>query len=236
MTESSIILCATASAVAIVHTLLGPDHYLPFVAMARAENWPLRRTLKVAALCGLGHVLGSVIIGCVGIALGLGLFRLEKIETFRGDIAGWLLIAGGLIYLAWGVRHAIRRKPHTHAHVHADGTLHTHEHSHVTSHAHIHSTGEKKSRAPLLLFTIFILGPCEPLIPLLMYPASKAHIFDVILVASIYAIATLVTMLTTITACLHVVSFARLDRFERFGPAIAGAVVLACGVAVRAGL
>ncbi len=204
--------------------------------MSRAQRWPLRRTIRVALVCGLGHVLGSVVLGCVGIAVGMGVFRLEKIEAFRGDIAGWLLIASGLIYLVWGVRHAIRCRPHTHAHVHIDGTIHSHEHSHVTEHVHIHSKEESKSRSPLLLFAIFILGPCEPLIPLLMYPAAKGHLFDVVLVTSIFAVGTLVTMLVAIVVCLRVVSLARLDRFERFGHAIAGAVVLACGVAVQAGL
>lgn len=236
MADSSIILLATASSVGVVHTLLGPDHYLPFVAMARAEKWSLRRTLRVAVLCGLGHVLGSVVLGCIGIAVGLGLFRLERIEAYRGDLAGWLLIAGGLVYLVWGVRHAIRRRPHTHAHVHADGTIHKHEHSHVTEHVHLHRAEGTGSRSPLFLFAIFILGPCEPLIPLLMFPASKGRILDVALVASLYAVGTLVTMLTAIVVCLRVTSLAHLDRFERFGHAIAGAVVLACGIAVRSGL
>jgi len=32
-------LCATAAGVGVIHTLLGPDHYLPFAAMARAGDW-----------------------------------------------------------------------------------------------------------------------------------------------------------------------------------------------------
>ena len=36
MNSGIIILCGTAAALGFVHTLLGPDHYLPFIVMNRA--------------------------------------------------------------------------------------------------------------------------------------------------------------------------------------------------------
>ena len=80
------ILCITAGSVALVHTLLGPDHYLPFIAMSRAGRWSLRRTLLVTLACGLGHVLSSVAVGAVGVTLGISLLSVETFESSRGKL------------------------------------------------------------------------------------------------------------------------------------------------------
>ena len=168
------LLLLTAASIGFIHTLLGPDHYLPFVAMSAARGWTRRRTMWVTALCGAGHVLGSVVIGMVGIGIGVSLSRLQWFESIRGDVAAWLLAGFGLAYMAWGLKKAWRSRPHTHEHVHADGTLHRHEHGHEDAHLHPHvDPARAKSITPWALFVIFVLGPCEPLIPLVMYPASK---------------------------------------------------------------
>ena len=69
------VLAATAASIGFVHTVTGPDHYLPFIAIGRARRWSLTRTLSITALCGVGHVLGSVALGSLGIGLGLALSR-----------------------------------------------------------------------------------------------------------------------------------------------------------------
>ena len=43
-------------------------------------------------------------------------FKLESVEAFRGDLAGWLLIGFGTAYLLWGIRHAVRSGTHEHKH------------------------------------------------------------------------------------------------------------------------
>ncbi len=69
MNEAQILLL-TAASIAFLHTILGPDHYLPFVALGKARKWSLAKTLRITLYCGLGHVLSSVVIGGVGIVLG----------------------------------------------------------------------------------------------------------------------------------------------------------------------
>ncbi|MDB4582328.1 hypothetical protein N9164_04185 [Draconibacterium sp.] len=61
------ILILTAASLGFVHTVLGPDHYIPFIALSKARNWSLPKTLGVTALCGIGHVLGSIAIGLIGV-------------------------------------------------------------------------------------------------------------------------------------------------------------------------
>ena len=105
-------LAWSAAAIAFAHTLLGPDHYLPFVAMARARGWGLARTLRITLLCGAGHLAGSVVLGLAGIALGIQLTSLTALEGIRGSLAAWLLIGFGLAYTAWGLRQAQRNRRH----------------------------------------------------------------------------------------------------------------------------
>ncbi|HLE82964.1 MAG TPA: hypothetical protein VJG13_01375, partial [Thermoanaerobaculia bacterium] len=96
-TSSSLLaLLATAAFIGTVHTLAGPDHYLPFIAMARARRWSTGRTAAMTLACGTGHVAGSVALGAIGIALGLALGWMEWLEAFRGEVAGWLLLGFGL--------------------------------------------------------------------------------------------------------------------------------------------
>ena len=56
-------LIATALWLGFFHTLVGPDHYLPFVALQRARDWSMTRTLVIAAACGIGHVASSILVG-----------------------------------------------------------------------------------------------------------------------------------------------------------------------------
>ncbi len=240
MVDGTIALYATAASVAFVHTALGPDHYLPFVAMSRAGGWSRRKTIVVTLLCGLGHVLSSAILALICIALGIAALEIEWLERFRGDIAGWLLLSFGLVYFLWGVRRAIRNQPHTHFHAHADGVVHTHEHTHHAEHVHVHARdrdgADRTGFTPWVLFTIFLFGPCEPLIPIFMYAAAKGTMWTVVGVSIVFGVFTIATMLAIVACSSWIVGITPLLRGHRYGHALAGLAVLACGVAVRAGL
>ena len=228
-----LIIAGTAATLGLVHTILGPDHYLPFIVMSRARKWSLKKTLFISFLCGLGHVLSSVVLGLVGIALGLAVLRLESVESLRGGVAAWLLIGFGFAYFIWGLRRAIKNKPHKHLHVHSDGGKHEHLHAHEGEHSHLHDQKKKANITPWILFTIFVFGPCEPLIPLIMYPAAKHNIGGVILVASVFGLTTILTMLTIIAISSWGVSFVRLGRLERYVHALAGAMIFVSGLSVQ---
>lgn len=250
---------ATAAFLGTVHTLAGPDHYVPFLAMARARRWTARRTVAVTLACGVGHVAGSVVLGVVGIAAGLALGWMEWLEGARGDLAAWLLVAFGLAYAAWGLRRGWRGRPHAHWHRHGDGTVHHHGHGHRGSHAHVHDRTETsgpegagrvgtegaeapaaRSLTPWVLFTIFVFGPCEPLIPVLMVPAAAGSWTHVAIVTAVFAAATLTTMTATVLAGYHGLSRLRLGPLathaERYAHALAGLALAGCGVAVHLGL
>jgi nickel/cobalt transporter (NicO) family protein len=232
MTSELTILAATAASIGFVHTITGPDHYLPFIVIGRARGWRLRRTLLTAAVCGVGHVAGSVVLGLVGIGLGVAVGRLEIIEGIRGDLAAWLLISFGLIYSAWGVRQAVRNRPHSHKHLHADGTSHDHDHHHHHEHSHVHEA-KKSSLTPWALFVIFVLGPCEPLIPILMYPAARANVGGLILVTAIFAVVTIATMVGMVYLAERGIAMLPLKKLERYAHLMAGLAIFSSGLAIR---
>lgn len=233
ISKEILVIAGTAATLGLVHTILGPDHYLPFIVMSRARKWSLPRTLLISFFCGLGHILSSVVLGFVGIALGIAVFRLEKIESFRGGTAAWLLIGFGFAYFIWGLHRAIKNKPHKHLHVHLDGEEHEHLHTHESDHSHAHEDKKRANLTPWILFTIFVFGPCEPLIPLVMYPAAKQNIGGVVLVTLAFGLATILTMLTIIAVSSWGVSFLRLGRLERYVHVLAGAMIFISGMSVQ---
>jgi nickel/cobalt exporter len=227
------ILCITAASLGCFHTLIGPDHYLPFIVLSKARNWTQFKTLWVTFWCGVGHVFSSVVLGIIGISMGILMRKIEWLESARGEVAAWMLIAFGLLYGIWGIKKGIQKKKHLHEHMHEDGTSHLHSHGHLGGHTHVHSTGQDKSITPWILFLIFVFGPCEPLIPLLMVPAAKNSIPGLVLVTLIFAAATILTMLLMVGLALYGIRFIHLKSTERFAHAIAGFTLALSGLGIQ---
>jgi nickel/cobalt exporter len=235
------VLLVTALGLALLHTVIGPDHYLPFVVLGRAEGWSLRRTMLWTLLCGLGHILSSIVIGGVGIAVGWSVASMEGFEGVRGEIASWAMIGFGLLYMAWGLLRA--RRGHVHTHVHADGSVHCHGHDHADGRgdedrreagaAHDEDAHVRAHRRTVwTLFIVFVLGPCEPLIPLLMVPASDHSAWGVALVAAVFGLATIAAMMVIVAAGHLGLRLVRLGGMERWAHAASGAAIAASGAAI----
>ncbi len=231
MHDAWLYLIGTAATVGFLHTLIGVDHTLPFVVLARANKWSLSKLLWVTALCGVAHVLSSVVIGVVGIGLGVAVDKLEWLEGLRGGLAAWVLIGFGLAYAVWGVIRARRGKRHTHAHVHDDGTVHNHDHDHRADHVHAH--GKAATVSVLGLFVVFVLGPCEVLIPMLMAPAFTHSWYVVVSVVAVFGAATLFTMLTVVTLGHYGTKWKGFSGLERHLHALSGAAIAASGLAIQ---
>lgn len=229
MNEGQILLL-TAASIAFLHTILGADHYVVFAAMGKARRWTLAKTLRVTMICGAGHVLGSMALGVIGLLLGARLASVTAIEGVRGGLASWSLLAFGLMYFAWGLRAAGRGRRHSHVHVHGD-VVHDHEHDHHSDHSHVHHR-PGDAITPWALFIIFVLGPCEALIPLFMYPAAQQSGALVLLVALVFSVVTVATMMAAVAAMSIGLARLRLPALGRWSHAVAGGSVAACGGAI----
>lgn len=225
-------LMATAVTVGVIHTLIGVDHAIPFIVLSRAQGWSLRKTWLITAVCGLGHVLSSVVIGAVGIGLGIAVSRLEWVEGQRGALAAWTLIGFGLAYMVWGFYRTWRSR--SGAHLHEDGTVHRHP-DHGSDHSHHHHGGVVTGGAPTVgaLFIVFVLGPCEALIPLLMVPASQSDPWLVVAVVGVFGLATIATMLTVVTLGYFGLRAKVFDVLERHVHTAAGLAIALSGLGIQ---
>jgi len=220
------LLMLNAAAVGTIHTLVGPDHYLPFIVLSKARGWSRVKTLWITLACGIGHVASSIVIGLVGYAAGASLKHLTFIEDIRGEIAAWLLIGFGLVYALWGLRRARRTGPDGHTHTHG-GFLH------AADHVHDPKTGETINLTPWILFIIFAFGPCEPLIPLFIYPAATTGWLSAFAVAAVFSVATLAVMLSVVLAASYGMERIPLRTLGRYSHALAGASIALTGGAIQ---
>ncbi len=208
--QTTTVLLGTAASLAIVHTLIGIDHSLPLAALGRARGWALGRTLLVTGVCGAGHVASSVVIGAAGVGLGVATDSLLRVESARGELAAALLLAFGISYTAWALWPRRRRDAPP-----ADGDIRG-----VTAWA---------------LFVVFVLGPCEPLIPLMVVPGLAGDWLAVAAVAAVFGLLTVGVMMAAVTAAWHGIGWlggSARYRGAKLAHAAAGLVVTASGAAV----
>ena len=227
MSQELLILTATAASIGFFHTLLGPDHYLPFIAMAKARKWSIMKTSWITIMCGAGHVGSSILLGILGVIFGIGISKIEFFEGMRGNLAGWAFLIFGAGYFIYGIYRAMKNKPHSHIHIHKKGKIHTHTHDHENEHDHKH-----KNITPWILFTIFVLGPCEPLIPILMYPAASNSTGSLIFITLLFAVITILTMLTIVLLATYGLKIANFGKLERYSHALAGFIILFSGTGI----
>jgi hypothetical protein len=228
-TATNVILGLAAS-VAVVHTAVGIDHAVPFVVLSRVQNWSLRRTLIITALCGVGHIASAVVIGLAAVGLGLAVEQLGPLEAVRGKLGLGILVAFGLGYAALGAVRLMRKTHgHRHVHVHEDGTVHEHD----------HEDQKKKVVSTWTLFVVLVFGPCEALVPLLLAPGVTQDYGLLALVIAVFGGLTVLTMLALVTVG---VLGSRLVSLEKIGgpklaassDVLAGLAIAATGVAVGA--
>jgi hypothetical protein len=195
---------------------------MPFAALARAEGWSSRRTAAITALCGLGHVTVSVLLGLVSVYLGL-----ELLQTFGRrleSVAGHVLIAFGVVYGLWGLHRAVQARWHDHGH----GHTHWHGgHAHALGHTH----AAPLRLTPWMLFLVFCADPCVAVIPLMFASAPLGWKLLLAVTAS-YELATILTMVLLVVPARAVAVTIRSTWVDRFGDALAGGVIAGVGLAV----
>lgn len=104
-------IMASAATVGFVHSL-APGHWLPVVLLAKARGWRPRTAAVAASVTASGHIVLSLLIAAVGLAIGAKL--VESHEHLIESYAGLGLALFGLGYAAY----SYRRHSHCHGHTH----------------------------------------------------------------------------------------------------------------------
>jgi len=202
-----VLLLSTVS-VAFVHAL-APDHWMPFAAIGKAQKWSKLRLLGITFISGIGHVGISIIFSVIGILLGFSLSNLKSIEGHRGEIVLWLLIGFGIAYMIWGLKKARDRR-----------------HSHIDE-----EKLKAKTVAVWTMFAVIILGPCEPLVPL-VFLGYNYGFMGVIAVSIIFSVITIIMMLLQSFLAFMGIQWIKNDLAERYAHAFAGLVIALTGALV----
>lgn len=216
MPETTLAVLLGAAVVdAVLHTLAGPDHYLPFVMIARSRGYGMWRALAWTFVCGIGHVGSALLIALLFVYASNALSEGEMnwLNENRGNLAAWTLMGFGAAYLLYSLR---RSWLHRH-----------HEHEHGRE---IAALGGKRV-TPWIIFIIFVLGPCEALLPLLA-PAAVLGEFCVLAVTLVFSFCTIVTMMLAVAVGLKGLSFLRVRWLERYSGEVAGVTIMSCGAAI----
>lgn len=219
------VLIVAAISIACLHTVTGPDHYLPFIALSKSRGWSFAKTVSWTIVCGCGHVWSSVLLGLGGAAIGWSLSKISWMENVRGGIAGWVMLAFGFVYGTWGLYRAYKNNPHKHFDLQEDGAIYVYEHQHGA----VVAPQDRHKVTPWVMFIIFILGPCEPMIPLLYFPAAKNSWGGMVILITIYTAVTLFTMVTMVVLGYLGIAFVKTEKLERYIHALGGLTIFICG-------
>lgn len=204
MADSFSALVISTISIAVVHAF-APDHWLPFVMIGKAQKWSKMRHVWITSVASIAHVGSSVVLGGIGIALGIATIELQGVEAIRGEIGVLLLIGFGIAYAVWGWKHARNH------------------------HHHSFQVDNKKVVTLWTLFGVFVLGPCEPLIPL-MFLATAYGASGVVVVTGVFAAVTLLMMVGQTLLGGSGIRLIKHEPAEKYSHAMAGFVIVLTGV------
>lgn len=188
---------------ALVHALI-PNHWLPLVAVARAEGWKRKEVTTVTLLAALAHVVGTVALGLV-----LGMIGKELVEEYGENIAmasSVLLIVFGLIYYTVNLPH--------------------HHHS---GQEDVAKYKRSKSRWILIFIVMMFLSPCLE-VESLFLSAGVYGMGLVSLLGVIYAIVSISGILLLVTLGHRGVNLLPAHFIEHNEKRISGVVLILVGI------
>jgi hypothetical protein len=205
MNKGYFLLLLSTLSIGFLHSL-APDHWMPFAVIGKAKKWSKPKLVMVTFVSGIGHVGSSILLGCIGMLLGFSLSHLKAAEAHRAEIGLWLLIGFGIAYTIWGLKKARDYK-----------------------HEHIDTRDiDKKTITMWTLFAVFVLGPCEPLIPL-MFLATEYGWAGILMTSLLFSVVTIFMMLIQTMLAYYGIQLIRHDIADRYSHAFAGAVIALAG-------
>jgi hypothetical protein len=188
---------------AVVHALI-PNHWLPLVAVARAEHWKQRDVTSVTFLAALAHVTGTVILGLVLGVIGKELE--EEYGTIIHVVSTVLLIVFGLIYFTVNLPH--------------------HHHSEQKD---VAAFKRSKRKWILIFIVMMFLSPCLE-VESLFLSAGVYGMGTVTLMAVIYAIVSIGGILLLVNLGFRGVNLLPAEFIEHNEKRISGAVLILVGI------
>jgi hypothetical protein len=248
-------LVAASAGVAFGHAVL-PDHWVPLAVLGRARRYPLAKIARLSSLAGVAHVLLSIVLGAVIIAIGLQ-FR-SAIQAAQDTIIGCLLVATGVGFIVVELTgHGHHHGPPGQDHGHHHGPPgHDHDHRHAghnqghaehadsdqghPGHDHPHHHPEPGTRSVRGLAALMVpfgaaASPDLTILPVFL-AATTAGVATAVSSIVVFAAVTIGTIVGLTLAAAKGSYQLRGEWLERWGNAITAAVLLLIGALVLLGI
>ena len=226
MTSTAFLLFLSSCSTAIIHALI-PDHWLPFVLMARAEGWTERRAATLTGLAGVLHVMATIVAG--GLTILVGSASVHSLAERTGHS---LEFVGGFLLAVFGVSYGIfrhLREARVHAAAGAEQVDPAEAGGHVHVHGHLLERWFHGALTAGALVLVIGISPCALLVPVL-FAASAAGPGAVLAASLGFALCTIATMVGVTIVAMRGMRRLELPFFTRYGDLISGALVGAVGL------
>lgn len=242
MSSAGPALFAAAAGVGFGHAIL-PDHWVPLAVLGRTRRYPLSRIARLSGLAGVAHVLVSIVLGAVIIAIGLQ-FR-STVQDAQDTIIGCILIATGIGFLALEVTGHGHHHDHDHDHDH-DHHGHDHGHDHQgRNHGHDHhghnpgeadrSRGRLSGLAAVMVPFGAAASPDLTILPVFL-AATTAGVATAVGSLAIFAAVTIGTIVGLTLAAARGGYQIQGEWLERWGNVFTAAVLATIGLLVLLGI
>lgn len=231
--SANLALVAAAAGVGFGHAIL-PDHWVPLAVVGRTRRYPLARVARLSGMAGVAHVLVSILMGGVIIAVGLQ-FR-STVESAQDTIIGCVLILTGLGFALVELTGHWHHRGHTDRRDHA----HAHEFPHLVSGSELDeriTTAESRVHGWAAVMVPFgaAASPDLTILPVFL-AATTAGLTTAISSVLIFAAVTIGTIVSlTLLACFGGYQL-RGQWLERWGNAFTALVLIIIGALVLAGV
>ena len=195
----------------LVHASI-PSHWLPLIALGKAEKWTNKETLSITAITGASHTLSTIIIGII---VGFVGFRLsESYHFITKIIAPLILIFLGFIYFILEYRHSRIKTSHEHHHIHLDEII------------------EKRKSKKSIVFALSVamfFSPCLE-IEIYYFTASRFGWLGISIVSTVYFFVTVLGMIFLVNFASKGVQKLNWHFLEHHDKLISGIVLLLVGL------
>lgn len=190
---------------ALIHALI-PNHWLPLVAVARAEGWKQRDINMVTFFAALAHVAGTVILGIV-----LGLIGKELRQQY-GEV---ITVSSAVILIVFGLIYFTVNLPHHHHSTQKD----------------VAEYNRSKKKWIFIFIIIMFLSPCLE-VESLFLSAGAYGMGLVSLMALIYAVISIAGILLLVNLGYKGVKLLPAEFIEHHEKRISGIVLILVGILV----
>lgn len=196
-------LLAGTFILAFVHALI-PNHWLPLVAVAKAEGWKSKELNFITFIAALAHVIGTIALGIVLGVIG---------DKLKDDYGRAIYVAGPVLLIVFGLIYFTVNLPHHHHHERKD------------------VDGYKRSRGKwiFIFIVMMFLSPCLE-VESLFLSAGAYGMPTVTLMAIIYTIVSVSGILLLVNLGQKSVNLLPAAFIEHNEKRISGAVLIFVGI------